>query len=63
MTTIGTVESTFSKFPKINSREEKEMSSIKTLSSFSFPADVSKKNKNGDERNDVEDDAVADGTL
>ena len=37
------------------------MSSIKTLSSFSFPADVSKKNKNGDESSGQEEDVVADG--
>lgn len=45
-----------SKYPKINSREEKEMSSIKTISSLTIPI-AKKSQKDGDQSSGEEDDS------
>eukprot|EP00111_Clytia_hemisphaerica_P007703 TCONS_00022387-protein len=51
------IVSAYPKFQKINSREEKEMSSIKTLSSFSFPAEKKSGNQDGSGSSDDEESA------
>ena len=58
MKSAGLTAPAFPKFQKINSREEKEMSSIKTLSSFSFPAEKKTGNQDGSVSSGEEDSGV-----